>query len=266
MTRWNLPILFQNKHYIIVNKPNGVLSQSPDLRTWWLHHKYEPPVLMDLLRTQYPDICQAQWRTVHRLDATVTGGILISCTRTAASKFSKNLALGGNSGYKFTRKYIALVTGSSIDSFPDEGRLMINDMVSDYKRLGDNLVLFQLHTGKKHQIRIQLSKVFQQPIVNDVKYGADAIPNLEDIIGLHSALISTEIGLTRENHLIPIPCDSNARKLWNGYVDANGEFNDLITESLYDFSLPSRLDRILKITPAGSTNIQIAYKSKIGSF
>ncbi|KAH3682394.1 hypothetical protein WICPIJ_006639, partial [Wickerhamomyces pijperi] len=51
------------------------------------------------LKEQDPDI-----RGVHRIDKNVTGGLLLAKTKFAAGSFSRNLKLGGNTGFKFIRR------------------------------------------------------------------------------------------------------------------------------------------------------------------
>ncbi|AMD19025.1 HBR124Cp [Eremothecium sinecaudum] len=264
MKRWNLPLISQNSHYIIVNKPCGVLCQPPDIRTWYRHHNYDPPVLTELLIEQYGNDWRNELRSVHRLDKDVTGGVLVACNKNAAAKFSTNLAYGGNRGFKFIRRYVAVVSGEMINNIPNEGRILMGDTVSDYKRLYPNLLILQLGTGRKHQIRRLLRDVFKQPIKNDVKFGASLVSGIGPVIGLHSGFISTQIGLKKESHLIPIPSDVGTLKLWHKYIDNKGNFSTVIAETLCGFQIPDSLDQELKLT--GLEDTTIFYRSKIDSF
>ncbi|AAS54357.1 AGL134Cp [Eremothecium gossypii ATCC 10895] len=260
MNRWAVPILHEHKHYYIVNKVHGIVCQPPDLRTWYKYHDYEPPVLLDLLRKQHPNFGGEVWRTVHRLDEPVTGGVLVSRNKRAAAMFSRSLALGGNRGFPLTRRYVALLAREA-KGLPSEGRITMGDMITDYKRLENDLVLLQLQTGRKHQIRKQMAQVFGQPVVNDKMYGGDSVDGIVDnLIGLHSAFIGAQCGLQARTYLIPIPRTQDAFKLWDKYIDEQGGFIPSVQKELRDFSLPSKLENTITLLSGGQGGIQISYK------
>lgn len=71
-----IPIIFENTHYFIVNKPPGIPSQPPDCRTWGrTHPNLDPTPLLERFKAIYYSHREVELcRTVHRLDHCVTGG------------------------------------------------------------------------------------------------------------------------------------------------------------------------------------------------
>ncbi|SCU81829.1 LADA_0C01310g1_1 [Lachancea dasiensis] len=226
-------IIYNCKCYLVVNKPIGVFSQMPDLAKWASNNDGNPPpVLLDLVRTEANNKGQSaeEWRTVHRLDTNVTGGVLIAKTKSAAASFSKNLRKGGNAGNKLIRKYIALVDGET-NHIPDQGHLEYDGMKSWFRKIDSGALALQLCTGRKHQIRLQLSKI-GIPIKNDLKYGGAPINGAGRQIGLHSAMIHTQVGLQRRKHLIAI--NSGQESLWSEYIDDCGNFKPAVERILLE--------------------------------
>ncbi|KAH3684975.1 hypothetical protein WICPIJ_004054 [Wickerhamomyces pijperi] len=195
--------VYQDEKYIIVNKAHqfSVQEDSQNKRG-----------IISKLKEQDPDI-----RGVHRIDKNVTGGLLIAKTKFAARSFSRNLKLGGNTGFKFIRRYVGLIPSEDIVSnspilesiqfyndknkgrivsHDEEGRQSITDFIK-YDKLnvrGYQMIILQLTTGRKHQIRKHLSEILGKPLRNDVKYGAVGLIQPQNCIGLHSAFIETHVG------------------------------------------------------------------------
>lgn len=95
------------------------------------------------------------------------------------------------------------------------------------------LIVMQLETGRKHQIRKHLSEVLALPVVNDQKYGAKIIRGNEHQLGLHSSYIYTKVGNQVNKHFIPVL--QGANDLWKGFVDESGHFNDEVRDILENF-------------------------------
>lgn len=227
-----VPIIYNGKNYLIVNKAVGIFCQPPDLREWHKAQREDPPVLLDILR-ENSGICNVQeLRTVHRLDSRVTGGVLIAKNKNSAVQFAKNLKKGGNFGFAFTRKYVALVSGTPKEPVSEQGIICKDGMITQYKRIKENCLVVQLHTGKKHQIRKHLAQVLGQPLLNDLKYGGKQISGAGDQIALHSAFIKTKIGLQVNEHLIPVPSSETA--LWSECLGSDGHFDTLIQNTLLE--------------------------------
>lgn len=243
MYKTRIPVTYRCNNYIIANKPYNVLSQ-PGLESHLKHQPgtRRPPVIIDALKEQQgrynPFV--SEWRTVHRLDRYVTGGMLIAENKNAAIQFSRNLKKGGNSGFKFTRRYVALVEDPKPGKIIEpEGEICSEGMVSNYRKFDENCFLFELITGDKHQIRRHLAKYIGQPVLNDTKYGGNLVKGIvSNQLALHSACIKTKIGSQYREHLIPMVFKNNGF-LWSSkYLDKNGyfipEINKLLLED-WDF-------------------------------
>ncbi|CAD6637309.1 XXYS1_4_G0040340.mRNA.1.CDS.1 [Saccharomyces cerevisiae] len=244
-----IPIIFENTHYFIVNKPPGIPSQPPDCRTWGrTHPNLDPTPLLERFKAIYYSHREVELcRTVHRLDHCVTGGMLIAKTKDASVKFSRFLQKGGNHGYKLQRKYVAIVESSGRFNKPNNYEIKYGPKynflishggreITKFKEVDENCIVLQLVTGKKHQIRNHVSQILNQPILNDKKYGSTVnFPELfNDQIALHSACIITKIGLQTKTHLIPMEYN-NTGQLWSRkYVNEEGEFTLPIKDVLME--------------------------------
>ncbi|MEJ7586884.1 MAG: RluA family pseudouridine synthase [Ferruginibacter sp.] len=166
-----IAIIFENDHFIVLNKPAGVLS-IPD-------RMQSEPSLKDMLTEKYGTIF-----TVHRLDRETSGIILFAKTESAHKYFSKQFEERTVGKY-----YLGLVLGSmpaakgSMDGPIMEhpvfkGQMVINKKgkpsLTDYEVMEElgkySLVKFQIHTGRTHQIRVH-SRNIGHPVVCDPLYG-----------------------------------------------------------------------------------------------
>jgi 23S rRNA pseudouridine1911/1915/1917 synthase len=164
-------VIFENEHFIAINKPAGMLS-IPD-RT------QSEPSLKDFLIQKYGSIF-----TIHRLDKETSGIILFAKDEETHKYFSKQFE--ERSVEKF---YMGLVHGSlpnktgTVDAPIMEhpifkGQMVVNKngkpSITDYEVIEDlskySLVKFQLHTGRTHQIRVH-AKNMGHPLVCDPLYG-----------------------------------------------------------------------------------------------
>ena len=171
MAKDHLDIVFENNHFIAINKPAGLLS-IPDREQSQLS-------LKDLLLAKYGSIF-----TVHRLDKD-TSGIIVFARDEVAHKFLSQLFESRN----VEKYYQAIVHGSPankkgtidapISEHPLHKGLMVvhrngKSSVTDYEVIEEHrsfsLVQFQLHTGRTHQIRVH-SKNIGHPVACDELYG-----------------------------------------------------------------------------------------------
>lgn len=232
MSLKTLPIAYECNNYFVVNKPYGMFSQPGDYGLKYAHHpvKHRPPVVLDELKRQYGNGKKdaEEWRTVHRLDACVTGGMLIVKNKNAAIQFSKNLRSGGNKGFKMTRRYVALVSDGQIGPKyqDDTGTIRCLGMTTKYRRFDEKCYILELVSGGKHQVRRHLAQAVGTPILNDSKFQGPLIPGSNPAqIALHSACIKTKVGFQERAHLIPMVYNNDG-KLWDSkYVDPEGNFS-----------------------------------------
>ena len=108
---------------------------------------------------------------LHRLDKDTSGILTFSQSLKGAQEFSKALQEG-----KIGKFYIGITEGRpSLNEFKSkiDGKecLCLIKVLDFSKEENLSLVLFNLITGRKHQIRIQCSQ-FGTPLLNDKKYGS----------------------------------------------------------------------------------------------
>ncbi|MBI4924469.1 MAG: RluA family pseudouridine synthase [Bdellovibrio sp.] len=173
-----LKIIFEDANIIVLSKPAGLLSQGA--------HKNEEN-LVDLLRhylgRQYVGL-------IHRLDRNVSGIMLIAKRTKAANRLSKSLQAG-----KIKRTYLGFIFGK-LESEKIWRHLLLKDTVNNQVRVVSTKqqltkeaslkvtplniyflknqwitkVLFELETGRSHQIRAQCLAE-NMHLIGDPKYG-----------------------------------------------------------------------------------------------
>ena len=180
----DLKILFEDNHIIVVEKKPNIPSQADktddiDMLT----------IVKQYIKEKYNKPGNVYVGLVHRLDRPVGGIMIFAKTSIAASRLSNQVR-----EKIFKKKYLAVVDGkieaergSLEDYLYKDERNNISKVVSkdkknakiaklDYKVLKYNeikdlsLVEIDLHTGRHHQIRVQLSN-FAHSIFGDQKYG-----------------------------------------------------------------------------------------------
>ena len=177
-------ILYEDNHLIVVLKPQNIAScpdesgdnNMLDLVKAYIKEKYQKPgnVYLGL---------------VHRLDRPTGGVMVFAKTSKAAGRLSENMRTGD-----FEKKYLAVLVGCPS---PESGTLTgymkknaINNMVYlctqgtegakfaslDYRILaqseGLSLADIRLHTGRSHQIRVQMAGI-SHPVFGDMRYGGE---------------------------------------------------------------------------------------------
>ena len=169
-----MDIIYQDKDILVCVKPAGVLSTD------------EPGGLPDLVREALGDP-NANVRTVHRLDRTVSGLMVLARRSKAASELSRQIREG-----KFGKEYMAVCHGALPEDHGEFRDLLlrnkqerktylvtetgkdVQEAVLEYWVLNrtENMtrVRIRLHTGRTHQIRAQFSGR-GLPLVGDKKYG-----------------------------------------------------------------------------------------------
>lgn len=189
-----MEMVLESAHYVVLNKPNGLLVEhSP-----WYDSLQDQVMQWVSKRTKKPYV-----GIVHRLDRAVSGVVLMALRKSALTALQQQFE------QRQTRKtYLALVQGhpgqtsgtllnflleskqekrSSVVKGGDPGAkeaVLHFQIAKTYA--AHTLLEIQLETGRFHQIRAQLAHA-GWPILNDVRYGAVAVPHLaETAIGLHA--------------------------------------------------------------------------------
>lgn len=178
-----MEVLYEDNHIIIVNKAAGEIVQGDKTGDTPLVE-----LVKDYLKEKYSKPGNVFCGVVHRLDRPVMGLVVFAKTSKALSRMN---ALFQNREVQKTywaithfnppkqedtlTHYITSTernNKSYASTTPKEGALKA---VLDYKLISrsDNYFLLEihLHTGRKHQIRVQLSEI-GCPVKGDLKYGA----------------------------------------------------------------------------------------------
>ena len=168
-----MDIIYQDRDIVVCVKPPRVLSTD------------EPGGVPDLVRQALGDP-NANVRTVHRLDRTVSGLMVLARRSKAASELSRQIREG-----IFHKEYLAVVHGVPNPETGTMRDLLLRDKAQrktyvvtepgkdaqeailhyqTLNRTGDmSRVRIQLETGRTHQIRCQFSSR-GLPLVGDRKY------------------------------------------------------------------------------------------------
>ncbi|MHB8897568.1 MAG: RluA family pseudouridine synthase [Thermoguttaceae bacterium] len=195
----SLNVLYEDNHVLAVSKPArlatmGVSDTEPSLlklAKCWIKQRYAKPGNVYL-------------GIVSRLDAPVTGVVLLARTSKAASRLTEQFRQ-----HEVEKVYWAIAEGSVT---PPQGRLVhwvaahgrhrrvlivgrtvegAKEASLSYRRLrlvgAHSLLEVRLETGRKHQIRIQLAES-GHAILGDRKYGAHV--KFPSGIALHSRRVT----------------------------------------------------------------------------
>ncbi|MGM9968762.1 MAG: RluA family pseudouridine synthase [Anaeroplasma sp.] len=201
LKRYKLNIIYEDKDFIAIDKPTGLLSVESD-KDDECAYKY----LNDYLQSKNPSSRAFQ---LHRIDKD-TSGVLIF---TKNVKLHSMLKLNWND-YVLTREYYAVVEGNLekkagiIESnlLKSENNLMYSakghdgvKAITNYSVVLENklysLLRVQIATGRKNQIRVHMKDI-NHPIVGDEKYGSGNNPI--NRLGLHASKLEIIHPITKE--------------------------------------------------------------------
>ena len=177
-----LNVLYEDNHIIVVVKPSGVLSQedkTKDIDMLTLIKEY--------IKIKYNKPGNVYLGLVHRLDRMTSGIMVFARTSKAASRLSDQIR-----NLDFKKKYYAIVEGvvktnQILEDYLLKDEKLVKSFVTDkengkYAKLEytlinicdkNSLIDVTLHTGRHHQIRVQMSNI-GHPLLGDHLYGSHA--------------------------------------------------------------------------------------------
>ena len=187
------PLIYEDEHLIVINKPAGLLSVATDTeKEKTAHHMLAAALYGELEHVGKYGVRKPSGRLhiVHRLDRETSGLLLF-----AKSLEVKDALQNNWDGLVSRRGYLAVVEGC-VPS--DEGRLHSwlkqtktllvysshapgsgQEAITDYKALRRSkqysLMELTLKTGRKNQIRVHM-KDLGYPVAGDKKYGSETNP------------------------------------------------------------------------------------------
>ncbi|MBR1746706.1 MAG: RNA pseudouridine synthase [Clostridia bacterium] len=196
----DLEIVYEDNHVVVVVKPQNVPScpdETGDLDMQTAIKQY--------LVEKYDKPGDAYVGLVHRLDRPTGGVMVYAKTSKAAARLCDAIKSG-----EVEKKYLAVVAGSPKEKCvnglthyliknPQKNVVMVVPMATegakratlDYRTLaesnGMSLLSVRLHTGRAHQIRVQMATI-GVPLFGDQKYGQGKSP-----VGYNLALWATEL-------------------------------------------------------------------------
>lgn len=180
----NLIILYEDNHIIVVLKPQNIPScedSSKDLDMLTMIKEY--------LREKYHKTGNVFVGLVHRLDRPTGGVMVYAKSSKAAARLSEQIKNGD-----FEKKYFTVLVGKPKENQATLTNYMkknaVNNMVYicsqaeenakfaelEYRvldeREGLSFAEVKLHTGRSHQIRVQMQAI-DCPVYGDMRYGGE---------------------------------------------------------------------------------------------
>nr|WP_297308567.1 RluA family pseudouridine synthase [uncultured Flavobacterium sp.] len=219
----NLQVIYEDNHLIVINKRVGDIVQGDKTGD-----KPLSEVVKEYLKEKYNKPGAVYLGVVHRLDRPTSGLVLFAKTSKALTRLNEAFK------NRDTQKtYWAIVKGIT----PKDSETLVHYLVRNpknntskahLKEIKDSkkssltytilsklksytILEVDLHTGRHHQIRSQLSAI-GFPIKGDLKYGFDR-SNLDGGIHLHARKLTLEHPVTKEKLTFIAPTPNEV--LWN---------------------------------------------------
>ena len=180
----DLVVLHEDNHIIVVMKPQGVPSCEDESKD-----KDMLTVVREHIKERENKSGNVYVGLVHRLDRPTGGVMVFAKSSKAAARLSEQMKTGD-----FEKKYAAVLTGTPREKDATLTNYLkknpINNMVYvcpqgtegakfaelEYNILeeknGLSLALVKLHTGRSHQIRVQMANI-GTPVYGDMRYGGE---------------------------------------------------------------------------------------------
>lgn len=179
-----LIILYEDNHVIVVLKPQNIPSCEDESKD-----RDMLTIIKDYIREKYNKQGNVYLGLIHRLDRPTGGVMVFAKSSKAASRLSEQLRNGD-----FEKRYMAVLVGepkvekATLTHYMKKNT--VNNMVYvcgptvvgaklaelEYNLLdakdGLSLVDVRLHTGRSHQIRVQMNAI-GAPVYGDMRYGGE---------------------------------------------------------------------------------------------
>lgn len=222
-SKYNLQVLFEDNHILIVNKRIGDIVQGDKTGDQPLND-----IVKDFIKDKYKKPGNVFLGVVHRLDRPTSGIVIFAKTSKALERLNKMLR-----EKKIHKTYWAIVKNSPKNkddtlinylkknpknnkstAFKNESKdtkkailhYTIKKKLNTY-----HLLEIDLETGRHHQIRCQLAHI-GSPIKGDLKYGFNR-SNKNGGIHLHARKIEFNHPVNKENISIIAPTPNDP--VWN---------------------------------------------------
>lgn len=221
-----MQVIYEDNHIIIVNKSSSEIVQGDKTGDTPLAE-----TVKEYIKEKYHKPGNVFLGVVHRLDRPVSGLVVFARTSKALTRLNEMFRTGN------VHKTYRAITGNRPPSNDatlehwlvrneqqnksyayDREKAGAKKAVLDYRLIGESdryyLLEVNLHTGRHHQIRCQLSKM-GCPIKGDLKYGAPR-SNKNGSISLHAYRISFTHPVSQQeiNVTAPYPDDD----IWNCFA------------------------------------------------
>lgn len=224
-----LTILHEDNHIIVVLKPQNVPScedesKDKDLLT----------MIKEYIRQTYGKTGNVYLGLVHRLDRPTGGVMVFAKSSKAAARLSAQMKEGD-----FEKRYYAVLVGKPKEDRATLTHYMkknaVNNMVYvcpptvqgakfaelDYRVINykDDLALteIRLHTGRSHQIRVQMSSI-GHPVYGDMRYGGEKA--IKGNLALWAYYLSFTHPVSKERMVFRIQPPKDLRP-WDGFDTEN---------------------------------------------
>lgn len=216
----NLQILHEDNHLIVVNKRVGDIVQGDKTGD-----KPLSEVVKEYIKDKYNKPGEVFLGVVHRLDRPTTGIVVFARTSKALTRMNELFssretqktywAIVKNKPEKSEDKLVHFIkrneknntSKAHLKEVPESKLASLDYKI--FKELNNYYALeINLHTGRHHQIRAQLSAI-GSPIKGDLKYGFDR-SNPDGGIHLHARKLVFTHPVTKEDIILiaPTPSDS----------------------------------------------------------